>query len=256
MPRADFRLKGDVLDPRAPVKVLCVMCHPGDARGREYMMRRASEVLVFPRNQGRRFYPDDLRQRGLWAEFLDHRLQGCAAGVVALALAQLRAMHRKAEPALVLKLAAGIAGQIEIENQPGNCGLGSQVGKELKEAEIAAAFHAYRSVAHLWAALVYGSLKRRLDLCPVSVQTLPIFLAYAEEIAWLAADVAWQETQPGFKFDPAVLWTFILPAALKKRAKAQIMPALPSQDVQREARHSPQPAQMRYNPSLKLNGDV
>jgi hypothetical protein len=48
------------------------------------------------------------------------------------------------------------------------------------------AFGEFRSVAHLWAALLHGQQHNRQDIWPGSSETLPIFLAHAEAILDLA----------------------------------------------------------------------
>lgn len=229
MPRADFRLKGEALDPLAPVKVIAVMCHPADARGREVMMRRIPEQITIPRGQSLKDALGGAWRQELWSEFLDHRRPGCLAGAVALALAQLRASHHKGETATVLALASGIAARWEAAVEPEAPPRGNVLPHAPDHAEVTRAFQTYGSVVHLWAALVYGKLQNREDLEPFSTQTLPTFLAFAEEIGRLATTLEWRVMGAGLELAPDALWTFVLPARLRKTAKAQMLAPAPSQ---------------------------
>ena len=216
MPKADFRLRNDALDPLAPVKVLAVMCHPASPRGREGMLRAAPQSITIPRNNASRELASDIWLRDLWDEFLAHRRVAVLAGVLVLALTQLRTLNRRGESGLLLSLAAGIAQQWEQMLD------GDVPAAARSEADILATFQAYRSVSHLWAALVYGGLKKRPDIEPFSAQSLPTFLAYGEEIARLAAGVPWEGRPAELELDPEALWTFMLPPVLRKTARTQM----------------------------------
>ena len=82
------------------------------------------------------------------------------------------------------------------------------------------AYRAYRSAAHLWAAAVYGVVQGRPDLHPLTVSHLPSFLAYAEEIARLATTLAWAEPEEELSLNRNILWTFVLPEGVARKAEA------------------------------------
>lgn len=222
MPKADLRLRGDVLDPLAPVKMLAVMCHPADARGREGMLRSRSNRITVSRSQGLKDLAGNFRLHHPSEEFLAHRRQGCLAGSLVLVLAQLRAMNHPGEAGFVLAQTAAIARQwaqaMGMEEGP---------AAQAQEADILAAYRAYASVSHLWAALVYGALLKLREIQPYSAGTLPTFLAYAEEIARLARSVTWVGGVSDLALDAKALWTFVLPSRLQKTAKTRIAQVTP-----------------------------
>ncbi len=227
LPKADFRLRGDALDPLAAVKVLAVMCHPTDARSREVLLRRMPSKITISREQAAAEWSGDLRLRAIWGEFREHGRWACLAGAVTLACVQLRSMKQRGDRAAVIALAASIARQWDQAVAPDAAGAGETAAPPRREADILRAFQLYRSVSHLWAALVYGRLKHRQDLLPQSAQTLPSFLAYGEELARLAAALPWQARDPELVVEPDALWSFVLPERVKKTARAQIAPPPP-----------------------------
>ena len=216
MPRADFRLKGDRLDPLAPVKALAVMCHPVDARGREAILRRPVATITVPRHQDVPEHFDDVLPHELWAEFREHRRLGALAGALTLSLAQLSAFGRSGEKGTVLALASTLAAEWEEATWPEAPDQPSLGVPSQSEGEIVEAFETYRSVSHLWAALVYGKIKKRADIRPVSCETLPTFLAHAEEIARLATTLRWLSPDPVLELTAGALWSFVLPADLTR----------------------------------------
>jgi len=104
LPRADFRLGGDVLDPHAPVKVVAVMCHPRDARGRESILRLPPPKVIVPRHGEAPRAADGMGSGELWEHFVLHRRVAALAGILTLALAQLSAFGQRGalQPALAI----------------------------------------------------------------------------------------------------------------------------------------------------------
>lgn len=219
LPRADFRLKGDVLDRQAPVKVLAVMCHPTNARGREEILRHAPPSVVVPRHPDAPGAPRDLWTGRLWEKFALHRQTAALAGVLALALAQLSAFGQHGERRTLLPLAGTVltAWHASLDRiAPADAGVQVKLGEE----KIVAAYRTYRSVSHLWAAVVYGVIQGHPDLHPLSVGQLPSFLAYAEEIARLATSLAWMDGDDDLVLQRSLLWTFVLPEGMARQAVA------------------------------------
>jgi len=223
LPRADFRLKGDTLDPLAPVKTLAVMCHPSDVRGREAILRRPVATIKVPRHRQAPEQSGDALPPELWAEFREHRRIGFLAGALALSLAQLSAFGRSGETAVVLHLASALAADWEQAARPETAIQPSVPVPPRSEAEIVEAFATYKSVSHLWAALVYGKIKKRPDIRPVSRETLPTFLACAEEIARLATALPWQRPEPALELTAESLWSFVLPAKLTRKDEVGVL---------------------------------
>jgi hypothetical protein len=86
------------------------------------------------------------------------------------------------------------------------------------------AYEAYRSVAHLWAALIHGGQHERKDIWPDSVATLPIFLSYADAILEIASRLPNPHRDRRFVLTPSEVWSFELPKpnsiwSLEDRAK-------------------------------------
>lgn len=217
LPRADFRLNGDVLDRQAPVKVLAVMCHPKNAHGREEILRHAPPSVVVPRHPEGPGAPRDLWTGQLWAKFALHRQTAALAGVLTLALAQLSAFGQRGERRTLLPLAGTIltAWHNCLERTaPADAGMRLKLGA----GRIVDAYRTYQSVSHLWAAVVYGVIQRRPELHPLTVGQLPSFLAYAEEIARLATSLAWMEVDDELALEPSKLWTFVLPEGVASKA--------------------------------------
>lgn len=233
MPKGDFRAKGDVLDPLSAVKVLAVMCHPSDARSREIMLRRIPDRIVIPRHQKR---PDNTGNGWLhdfWVEFLGHCRQGCMAGALTLALAHVAARKHRGDPALVLPLAVRIADQFARVPGLDASAESDGIAALLSEAEVYGAFQSYRSVSHLWATFVYNKLKLGQDIAPLSAQDLPTFLACAEEIAVQATSVEGGDGDVGLELVTGDLWTFVLPAALRKTASMELIEPAAAPNVAR-----------------------
>jgi hypothetical protein len=219
LPRADFRLGGDVLDPHAPVKVIAVMCHPANARDRETILRDAPSTVVVPRHPEALGVAGEMRVGRLWRLFAVHRKVAVLAGALALALAQMSAFGQRGERQAALRLAATIVGAWYAAVVSPATG-GSHAEENIDELQFHNAYRAYRGAAHLWAAVVYGAVQGRPDLHPLTVSHLPSFLAYAEEIARLATTLAWAEADEDLSLNRSVLWTFILPEKVARKAEA------------------------------------
>lgn len=217
MPRADFRLNGDVMDRQAPVKVLAVMCHPTSPQGREAILRHAPPSVVVPRHPEVPGAPRDLWTGQLWKKFTLHRHTAGLAGVLTLALAQLSAFGQRGERRSLLPLAETIltAWHDSLDRTVPN---DVEVRLKLGEGAIVNAYRTYQSVSHLWAAVVYGAVQGRPELNPLTVGQLPSFLAYAEEIARLATSLVWVEIDDELALDHSILWSFMLPRGTASKA--------------------------------------
>ena len=185
-------------------------------------MRERPTTLMIPRHH--RGTPGVVEgiSSDLRAEFARHQRRACLAGALCLALAQLSALGRLGEAAIVLELAADLA-----EKWERAANLGSAVQSSIKvpprqKSEFLAAFDIYRSVSHLWAAAVYGRIQYHEDVVPMALHAVPRFMAYANEIARLSTSLPWSEPRPELELPTASLWFIVLPAALVRKAEAEI----------------------------------
>ena len=145
------------------------------------------------------------------------------AGALTLALAHVAARKQRGDPALVLPLAVRIADQFARVAGLEASAESDRIPVLLSAAEVHGAFQSYRGVSHLWATFVYNKLKLGQDIAPLSAQDLPTFLACAEEIAAQATSVEGQAGDVALELVAADLWTFVLPAALRKTASTEII---------------------------------
>ena len=225
LPRADFRLKNDTLDPQALVKLLAVMCFPADPRGREMMMRSVPAATTIPRYQTEITVAASGVGSELLAEVSRHQSRANLAGSVCLAMAQLSAFGRPGDAAAVLPLAVelaekwGHAVRLSTPLRPV-----SDMARQ-SETDVLSAYETYRGASHLWAAAVYGRIQFHEELMPAALHGIPRFLAYAEEIARLSTTLAWPEPCPSLKLSAEALWVFVLPTALIRKAAADVKQA-------------------------------
>ena len=77
-----------------------------------------------------------------------------------------------------------------------------------------AAYDEYRSVAHLWAALIHGGQYERTDVWPGSVETIPVLLAYAEALLQIASRLPSPNRDQRFALSRSEVWSFIIPQKL------------------------------------------
>jgi hypothetical protein len=149
--------------------------------------------------------------------FALHRQTAALAGVLALALGQSSAFGHRGERRALLPIAGTIltAWHHSLDRTaPADAGGRLRLGEE----RIVGAYRIYRSVSHLWAAVVYGVIQGRPDLHPLAVGQLPSFLAYAEEIARLATSLTWVEADDELALERSTLWTFVLPEGMVTKA--------------------------------------
>jgi hypothetical protein len=234
LPRADLRFRNDALDPLALVKVLALMCCPGDPRGREAIMRRHPSHMTVLRHQPRQPAQSEGYAVDLWTDVSEHQRRGFLAGAVCLAMAQISAIGRPGDAAVVLDLAVDLADKCEQAMGLEHAMRAITVLPPPQAGEVFAAFDGYRGASHLWAAAVYGRIQLREDLIPRMLPAIPRFLAYADEIARLACGLRWAPAEPSLALAPAMLWTLVLPDALTRRAEAEIRQpeAMPPPPVQ------------------------
>jgi hypothetical protein len=222
MPCADFRSKGDALDPLALVKLLAVMCHPADARRREGMLRRSPFRMIIARH-------GDLKEKQvghglmeLWTEFREHRKVAFLAGALCLSMARFTASGRYADAAALLTMTSQLVGTWNQVIRRETAKLLNERPHQCSAREIFDAFSSYRSVSHLWAALVFGKIQNRSDCVLTSLETVPRFLSCSTEIGRLATTLRWSNGDQGLALFAESIWTFILPTTLAREANAEV----------------------------------
>ena len=85
-------------------------------------------------------------------------------------------------------------------------------------------FKTYQSVAHLWAAMIYGGEEGRRDIWSGSIDTLPTFLAYADCFLNMACGLPWRGRDRRFALDRSQSWVFTIPKRFIKSVSPQALP--------------------------------
>jgi hypothetical protein len=206
MPRFDLREDDGTLDPLAPFKVLTVMCHPNDPIQREKMLGGIQKET----EEGKP------RRHSLKSEeFIDDvwRVDNRAAigGGLLLTMIQLRSNGFRASLNQAISLVARLLPKWTQPEGPywsNDCHVDHHPRSRAKMLQ---AYDGYRSVAHLWAALIHGQQHDRQDIWPGSLQGLPNFVAYAEAILNLACRLPSFVHGQRFAMSPSTAWRFTIP---------------------------------------------
>lgn len=98
----------------------------------------------------------------------------------------------------------------------------------IRRVALVKTFEAYRSVAHLWGALLIAHDRDRADLMPGRPETLPRFLATAEALAELAAHIPYGRGGSQRLLPTGAAWRFRLPPALVEAVRLHVPPLGPS----------------------------
>jgi hypothetical protein len=206
MPRFDLRQDDETLDPLASFKVLTVMCHPNKSLQREKML---GNILKGTGEGEPRRRP--LTSEEFMAEVQRTDKRGAIAGGLLLAMMQLRSNGFGASLNQAIPLVAALlpswtqpqgpywSKECHVDHHPHN------------RAKMLKSYNEYRSVAHLWAALLHGQQHERQDIWPGSLQTLPTFIAYAETILDLACRLPSLARGRGFAMSRSEAWRFTVP---------------------------------------------
>jgi hypothetical protein len=206
MPRFDLRGDDGKLDPLAPFKVLTVMCHPDNRIQRERMLGNVQKETGVgkPRRHA-------LVSKEFIAEVRSADRRAAVAGGLLLTMIQL---HRNGERASLNQAILLTAAYLPTWQQP----QGPYWSKTShldhhphSKAKMLQAYNRYRSVAHLWAAMLHGQQHNRQDIWPGSPETLPIFIAYAEAILDLACCVPSPARGRRFAMSSSDAWRFTIP---------------------------------------------
>jgi hypothetical protein len=206
MPRFDLRKDDETLDPLAPFKVLAVMCHPNDRFQREKMLGTIQKET----EEGQP------RRRPLTSEEFIHKVRrvdtrAAIADGLLLAMIQLNSNGYRPSLNQAIPLVAALLPKWEQPEGPywsKDCHIGHH--PHAKE-NLLGAFNEFRSVAHLWGALLHGQQHDRQDIWPGSPKTLPTFIAYAEAILDLACRLPSFARGQRFTLSRSKAWRFTIP---------------------------------------------
>ena len=169
MPRLDLRQDEETFKPLAPFQVLAVMCCPTDRIRRERMMGdiEATSGMAAPRRKP--FSSEEFRR-----EVRLSSLKAVVAGGLLLTRLQLHLRGNRFSLARAMPLVRALLPDWE---QP----YGGTWPKDASTRQwphsrrkMLAAYDEYRSVAHLWAALIHGGQHERADIWPGSIETIPV----------------------------------------------------------------------------------
>lgn len=219
MPRFDLRQDDDTLKPLAPFQVLAVMCCPTDRIRRERMLAhiQAGTAVAVPRRQA-------LSGQDFRSEVRLSALKGVVAGGLLLSRLQLHLNSYRFSLDRAMLLVRSLLPAWEKRyggSWPQDANLRQWPHSRRKMLD---AYDWFRPVAHLWAGLIYGGQYERQDIWPGSLQTLPVFLSYAEAILELAVRVPTPRREQRFALTPTEVWKFVIPQRLIVHRKLEALP--------------------------------
>ena len=219
MPRFELRQNNDDFDPLSSFKVLAVMCHPQDRVRREALLARLQKETASgnPRRKG-------ISSDEFFAEVKFASSRAAVAGGLLLTLLQLQlAGHRPSVNQAVPLVTALLP---KWENQMGPLwSKGGHVGhRPRSRSGMLNAFQRYRSVSHLWAALILGGQLDRLDIGLGSLKTLPTFLAYANCVLEMACTLLPTKRDRRAVMSRANAWTFTIPNRFHQAVRLEGLP--------------------------------
>jgi hypothetical protein len=206
MPRFVLRQDDGTLDALAPFKVLTAMCHPNDRLQREKMLGTIQKET----GEGKpRRHPQTPEEFIHEVRRVDTR--AAVAGSLLLAMIQLHSNGYRASLNQAIPLIAALLPEW-VQPVGRDWSRDCHIGHHPHTREnMLRAFDEFRSVAHLWASLLHGEQHDRQDIWPGSLDTLPIFLAYAEAILELACRLPSFARRRRFALSPSEAWRFTVP---------------------------------------------
>ena len=85
-------------------------------------------------------------------------------------------------------------------------------------------YDAFRTVAHLWAAVLHGQQHGRTDIWPGTLETLPAFLGYADCILQMATLLPPTKREGPLGILCSKAWTFAIPPNLVTPVSLESLP--------------------------------
>jgi hypothetical protein len=223
MPVFDLSRNGG-LDAYAPFKVLAVMCHPKDVAARERM------VGLIERETGKTPRRQPLSNEEFEREFAYHRSRAVIAGATLLTQLQLSSNGHNHDLNLTFRLVSALQPRWEQSASFSWSRTAHINHSPHSRRKILAAIREYQSVAHIWAAMIYGQHHDRRDIWPGSNATLPLFLAVAVRFLDMARALpASNRRSRGFLMLRSKAWTFSIPPNLARQVDFLALPLHPDQ---------------------------
>lgn len=219
MPRFELRTDGDAVDSLAPFKVLAVMCHPED------VVRREQQLALIQRGSGQgrpRREPLVPNRFNEEVKLAAHRA-GVAGGLL-LTMLQLQGNGHAATLNCAIPLVSALLPEWTKWDERNWSKESHMSHHPRSRRKMLDAFKSYRTVAHLWAAMIYGGEEGRRDIWPGSIDTLPTFLAYADCFLNMACGLPWRGRDRRFALDRSQSWVFTIPKRFIKSVSLQALP--------------------------------
>jgi hypothetical protein len=224
MPFRDLRTGDNEIDSLGPFIVLAVMCFPQASERAE----RGRMVSTLRRHTG----VGKVRRGVLSNEaFLDavarHTARGGACGSLLLTYLQLSTLGKRASLNQAIEIVSALPARWTDHLWPVWDAKSVDRHMPHSRGKLLRAFSSYLPAAHLWAALLYGHQNARADITPARPNTLPTFLAYADEFLVMADRTPWAGRDRRSLLPGAMAWRFGLPARFKQSVYLQSLPDLP-----------------------------
>ena len=219
MPRFDLRQDDETLKPLAPFQMLAVMCCPTDRRRREGMMGniQATSGMAMPRRKA--FSSEEFRR--------EVRLSSLKAAVSGGLLLTRLQLHLNGYPFSLARAMPLVKALLPAwEQQTGGTWPKDPRSRQWPHSrrKMLAAYDEYRSVAHLWAALIHGGQHERADIWPASIETIPVMLSYAEALLEIASRLPSPQRDHRFALTQSEVWSFMIPRKLVLRRTLEALP--------------------------------
>jgi hypothetical protein len=225
MPRFDLRQDDETFKPLALFQVLAVMCCPTDRIRREKMMAHIQAGTGVARPRRKPLSGEEYR-----SEVRLGALKGVVAGGLLVTRLQLHLNGYRFSLARAMPLVKALLPGW----QPPYGGTWPKDASTRQwphsRRKMLAAYDEYRSVAHLWAALIHGGQHEQEDIWPGSVETLPILQSYAEALLEIASRLPSPHRDQRFALTRSEVWRLIIPSKL---IVYRTLEALPLNEEQR-----------------------
>ena len=219
MPRFNLCSDRETLDPFATFKVLAVMCQPHDLFRREQQLALIQGESGIGRPRRAPLSRDSFVEE---VKLVSHRA-GVAGGLL-LTMLQLQGNGHAATLNCAIPLVSALLPEWTKWDER-NWSKESHISHHPRSRrKMLDAFKSYQTVAHLWAAMIYGGEEGRRDIWPGSIDTLPTFLAYADCFLNMACGLPWRGRDRRFALDRSQSWVFTIPKRFIKSVSLQALP--------------------------------
>ena len=224
MPFRDLRTRDNEIDPLGPFIVLAVMCCPQASERTE----RGRMVSTLRRQTGAgKVRCGVLSNKAFLVAAARHTARGSACGSLLLTYLQLSTLGEKASLNQAIKIVSALPVRWTDHLWPVWDAKSVERHMPHSRGRLLQAFSNYLPAAHLWAALLHGHQNARADITPARLNTLPTFLAYADEFLVMADRTPWAGRDRKVLLPGPTAWRFGLPARFKQSVCLKPLPDLP-----------------------------